>query len=74
MVSLVDRYENDLRYYISLKGTAKKSVKDQSDRAMYILQQIIMMTNDRYKEAGMQEGMKDRFTGLNSLLLNQTNY
>ena len=26
MGSLVDRYENDLRYYVSLKGAAKKSV------------------------------------------------
>ena len=32
-----------------------------------------MMTNDRYKEAGMQEGMQDRFTGINSLLMNQSN-
>ena len=73
MGSLVDRYENDLRYYVSLKGAAKKSVKDESDRARYILQQIIMMTNDRYKEAGMQEGMQDRFTSINSLLMNVPN-
>jgi hypothetical protein len=73
MGSLVDRYENDLRYYVSLKGQAKKSVKDESDRARYILQQIIMMTNDRYKEAGMLEGMEDRFTSINSLLMNQPN-
>ena len=73
MGSLVDRYENDLRYYVSLKGAAKKSVQSDSERARYILQQIIMMTNDRYKEAGMQEGMQDRFTGINSLLMNQSN-
>tara|TARA_B100000809_G_scaffold265484_1_gene324459 strand:+ start:194 stop:3271 length:3078 start_codon:yes stop_codon:yes gene_type:complete len=73
MGSLVDRYENDLRYYVSLKGAAKKSVQSESDRARYILQQIIMMTNDRYKEAGMKEGMQDRFTGINSLLMNQPN-
>ncbi|MDG1476607.1 MAG: DUF2723 domain-containing protein [Vicingaceae bacterium] len=73
MGSLVDRYENDLRYYVSLKGKAKKSVKDDSDRARYILQQIIMMTNDRYKEAGMEAGMQDRFTSINSLLMSQPN-
>jgi len=73
MGSLLDRYENDLRYYVSLKGTAKKSVKSESDRARYILQQIMMMTNDRYKEAGMQEGMQDRFATINSLLMNQPN-
>ncbi|MBL4669634.1 MAG: hypothetical protein JKY30_10280 [Flavobacteriales bacterium] len=69
--SLVDRYENDLRYYLSLKGKDRKYVKEESDRARYILQQIIMMTNERYKEAGMQEGMQDRFTSINSLLMNQ---
>lgn len=69
--SLVDRYENDLKYYLSLKGDDKKSVREEADRAKYILQQIIMMTNDRYKEAGMQEGMKDRFTSINSLLMNE---
>ncbi len=69
--SLVDRYENDLKYYISLKGDAKKSVKADYDRSKYILQQIIMMTNERYKEAGMEEGMKDRVTSINSLLMNE---
>ena len=68
---MVDRYENDLKYYVSLKGDAKKSVKADSDRAKYILQQIIMMTNERYKEAGMEEGMKDRVTSINSLLMNE---
>ena len=67
--SLVDRYEDDLRFYVSLKGDDKKSVKEESDRAKYILQQIIMMTNERYKEAGMEEGMKDRFTSINTLLM-----
>jgi hypothetical protein len=69
--SLVDRYENDLKYYLSLKGEDKKAVKEESERAKYILQQIILMTNERYKEAGMQEGMKDRFTSINSLLMNE---
>jgi len=69
--SLVDRYEDDLKYYLSLKGQDKKSVKEESDRAKYILQQIIMMTNDRYKEAGMQDGMQDRFTSINALLMNE---
>lgn len=69
--SLVDRYENDLKFYLSLKGDDKKSVREEADRAKYILQQIIMMTNDRYKEAGMQEGMQERFTSINSLLMNE---
>ena len=71
MSVLVDRYEDDLRYYLSLSGQAKKSVKEDADRARYILQQIIMMTNDRYKESGMKETMQDRFTSINSLLMSQ---
>ena len=67
--SLVDRYEDDLKYYMSLKGADKKAVQEDSERAKYILQQIVFMTNDRYKEAGMQEGMQDRFQSINSLLM-----
>jgi hypothetical protein len=69
--SLVDRYEDDLTYYLSLRGDAKKSVKDESDRAKYILQQLIMLTNDKYKESGLADEMKDRFVNINSLLMNQ---
>jgi hypothetical protein len=69
--SLVDRYESDLKYYLSLKGDDKKAVREDTERAKYILQQMVLMTNERYKEAGMEEGMKDRFTGINSLLMNE---
>jgi hypothetical protein len=70
MISLVDRYENDLKYYASLKGDAKKSVRDAANRARQVLQRIVMLTNQQYKEAGMEEVMKDRFTSINSLLMN----
>ncbi len=68
--SLIDLYENDLMYYNSLKGKDKEKVKQDSERAKYILEQIIIMTNQRYKEAGMEKGMKDRFITLNNLLMN----
>ncbi len=69
--SLVDRYENDLKFYLSLKGKDAEKVRQESERAKYILQQIIIMTNERYKEAGLEEGMKDKFVGINSLLMNK---
>lgn len=69
--SLVDRYENDLIFYTSLKGEFKKSVKADSDRAKYILQQLIMMTNDKYKDSGLATEMQDRFVSINSLLMTQ---
>ena len=70
MGSLIDLYENDLKYYNSLKGKDVEKVKQDAERAKYILEQIIIMTNQRYKEAGMEKGMKDRFVTLNSLLMN----
>jgi len=69
--SLLDRYEDDLKYYDSLKGAQKKSVNSDADRARYILQQIMLMTNERFKEAGNEAGMQDRITKINSLLMNQ---
>ena len=69
--SLVDRYEDDLIYYSSLKGQYRKAVKGDSDRAKYILQQLIMMTNDKYKDSGLATEMQDRFVSINSLLMNQ---
>jgi hypothetical protein len=71
MGSLIDRYEDDLKYYQSLKGEDKQAVREESERAKYILQQIIVLTTERYKQAGMEQGMKDKFVGLNGLLLNQ---
>ncbi|MCO6499582.1 MAG: DUF2723 domain-containing protein [Vicingus serpentipes] len=69
--SLVDRYEDELIYYLSLKGDAKKSVKDETDRSKYILQQLIILTNEKYKESGLGEEMQARFVNINSLLMNQ---
>jgi len=69
--SLVNRYEEDLIYYLSLKGDAKKSVKDVTDRSKYILQQLIILTNEKYKESGLADEMKGRFVNINSLLMNQ---
>jgi hypothetical protein len=69
--SLYDRYENDLQYYLSLKGEKKRALKEEMDRAKYILQQMQIMTTERYKEASNEEGMKNKFTGVNSLLMQQ---
>jgi hypothetical protein len=69
--SLVDKYEDDLKYYLSLKGKDKDNVREETQRAKQILQQIIMMTNEKYKETGIEGEMNDRFTRINSLLMNQ---
>jgi Protein O-mannosyl-transferase TMEM260-like len=69
VISLVDKYEDDLKYYLSLRGKHKKSVTQEMQLAKGILQQLIMMTNDQYKDTGLDQTMKDRFIGINSLLL-----
>lgn len=68
ITSLVDRYENDLRYYMSLSGSDKKAVLEEKRRAAAILQEIINMTTKRYPNTGIDEEFKDRFTSVNSLL------
>ena len=72
IISLLDTYEDDLNYYNSLKGENRKSLKAESDRANYILQQIVAMTTQRYKEAGEQPALKERFGSVNSLITNQS--
>lgn len=71
MASLLDTYEDDLKYYLSLKGKDKKNIQEDLERTKYILQQIVIMTNERYKQAAIEGNMKDRFVGINSLLMQQ---
>jgi len=66
--SLVDRYEDDLKYYVSLKGKDRRSVQQEMDRAKYILQRLIVMTNEEFKDSGLADEMRDRFININSLL------
>ncbi|MDT8411004.1 MAG: DUF2723 domain-containing protein [Vicingaceae bacterium] len=65
---LLDIYEDDLNYYMSLKGKHRKFVEREEGFTKYILQQLIMLTNDRYKESGLGEEMKERFDAINALL------
>ena len=67
--SLVDRYADDLTYYLSLKGSHRKSINDDSERAKYILQQLIMLTNDKYKQSGMADEMQETYSSINSMLM-----
>ncbi|MCB0401061.1 MAG: DUF2723 domain-containing protein [Flavobacteriales bacterium] len=67
--SLVDTYEDDLEYYMSLNGKYKDMLKEDRERAKYILQQMILMTNERYKDSGMNKDMEQRYQSINSLLM-----
>ncbi len=70
MSSLLNRYEDDLNYYNSLDRDDAQLLKEDSERAKYILQQMMVMTTQRYPKAGELNGMKDKFVNVNGLLLN----
>ncbi len=58
---LLDIYEDDLNYYMSLKGKYRKSVEREEGFTKYILGQLVMLTRDRYPASGLNEEMKERF-------------
>jgi tetratricopeptide (TPR) repeat protein len=66
---LVNNYEEELRFYTTIKGEKRKSLKSEIDRDKYILQQLILMTNERYKESGLAKEMEKRFVEINNLIL-----
>lgn len=65
---LVDTYESELTYYLSLKGKYRRYVEREEGMAKYILQQLILLTNEKYKESGLADEMKDKFEAINALL------
>ncbi len=71
--SLVNTYHEDLKFYLTLRGDDRKSIQSELDRARYILQQLIMLTNDKYKDSGLAEEMQERFIEINSLILTEGN-
>ncbi|MCB9360581.1 MAG: DUF2723 domain-containing protein [Flavobacteriales bacterium] len=71
--SLVNTYHEDLKFYLTLRGDNRKSIQSEMDRARYILQQLIMLTNDKYKDSGLAAEMQDRFIEINSLILTEGN-
>ncbi|MCB9175198.1 MAG: DUF2723 domain-containing protein [Flavobacteriales bacterium] len=66
---LVNNYDEELRFYTTIKGEKRKSLQSEIDRDKYILQQLILMTNERYKESGLAKEMEARFIEINSLIL-----
>lgn len=58
---LLDIYEDDLNYYMSLKGKHRKFVEREEGFTKYILGQLVMLARDRYPDSGLNEEMKERF-------------
>lgn len=66
---LVNNYDEELRFYTTLKGEQRKSLQSEIDRDKYILQQLILITNEKYKESGLAKEMANRFMEINNLIL-----
>lgn len=58
---LLDIYEDDLNYYMSLKGKHRKFVEREEGFTKYILGQLVILARDRYPDSGLNEEMKERF-------------
>ena len=66
---LVNNYDEELRFYTTLKGEQRKSLQSEIDRDKYILQQLILITNEKYKDSGLAKEMANRFMEINNLIL-----
>lgn len=67
--SLINQYNEELNFFLSLKGEKRRSVQTEMDRTKYILQQLMLMTGERYKESGLATEMAQEFAQINELLL-----
>lgn len=66
---LIDKYEEELNYFLSLRGDKRRSTGSDLERTKLVMQQIMMLTTNRYKDSGIADEMQDRFTNINQLLV-----
>ena len=66
--SLLNTYEDNLEYYLSLNTKHRIAVQQDLNLAKGILRQLIFITDKKYKESGLQEEMKEQFASINKLL------
>ncbi|MBL4657502.1 MAG: DUF2723 domain-containing protein [Flavobacteriales bacterium] len=60
LIRLKEIYEDDLDYYLSLRGANAKSISQQSQRAMSVYQRLIQIVS-LYKQAELKKEMEDKF-------------
>jgi len=70
--SLINQYDEELRFFNSLKGEKRKTVQTEMDRSKYILQQLVIMSSERYKESGLATEMADKFQQINESISTQS--
>ena len=58
---IADIYEDDLQYYLSLKGKNAEWVKNDKNQAMAVLQRLYMLTNQQYPQEELGKEFNDRF-------------
>jgi len=62
---LMEIYEDDLDYYLSLKGERAKSIKNETQRAMSVFQRLVALTKV-YKQVELRKELEEKFIRLQS--------
>ena len=65
VTKLADQYEDELEYYLSLKGKQAALVENETQRAMYVMNRLVMMTG-MFKQNTLNKQLEARFKKLES--------
>ncbi len=60
---LMEIYEDDLDYYLSLRGERATSIKNETQRAMSVFQRLLAITK-RYKQEELIKDLEEKFAKL----------
>ena len=61
MVRLMEIYESDLSFYLSLSRKQAKKIKAETERAMSVFPRLIQIARD-YKQDDLHTQLKEKFT------------
>jgi hypothetical protein len=65
VIKLADQYEDELEYYLALKGKQASLVENETQRAMYVMNRLVMMTG-MFKQNTLNKQLEARFKKLES--------
>jgi hypothetical protein len=70
IIQLADIYEDDLKYFLSLKREDRMSIQEDIERTMAVLQRIIYIVNEQYPDGKLSKDFNQRFDEINKLIVN----
>ena len=69
--SVIKHYNEEVNFFDSLNGEKRRAVETEHNRAKYILQQVILMSSERYKDSGLAKEMQAEFATISEKLLTE---